>query len=88
MSRKSIRKIHIAKQEYVWVTQQSDLTLYPFVESYVRVNIDRNNSSILYIDISSWHFELKPSEIKLGIEFALEYGWKPEGKENNILLKK
>ncbi|MFC3150027.1 hypothetical protein ACFOEK_03220 [Litoribrevibacter euphylliae] len=88
MTRKTLRKVHIDGEEYVWVANCDDLFLYPFKDMNIRVFRGKETKSILYIDANAWHFELTPKHIKDAISYALSAGWQPSKANTSICLSK
>lgn len=86
MSNKIKRKIHIGSNVYFWVANQKNLSSYPFELFHIRVHLARATKSLLYIDASSWYFELSPKSVKEAIEFALGAGWNPKVSGTTIYV--
>jgi hypothetical protein len=73
--KKSIRKLHVDGEDYLWVLAGN--TIDGVRESHIAVFLDTRRQRLL-LDPYSWHFEIRPRTIADAIRFALEEGWKPE----------
>lgn len=88
MSRKIKRKLNIGDEVYFWAANCNELNLYPYSESHIRVHQDRATKSILYVDISAWHFVISPKDVKEAIEFALLNHWDPKIAGRKLYISK
>lgn len=55
---------------------------------HIRVHQDNQTKSLWYLNANAWHFEIKPSDIKEAVVFALANGWKPENANSSICVSK
>lgn len=73
--KKQIRKIVVDGVEYIWTIQ--NMHALPQWD-VIRVHKVGDGKSVLYLDATAWHFEIRPNTIAEGILFAHSQGWMPE----------
>ena len=84
MSRAKKRKITILNEVYFWILDGN--TIDTPKPCHIRIYSKKLTKSILYIDPYNWHFEIRPRTIGRAILFAIEQGWNPEEKGNEMYI--
>jgi hypothetical protein len=84
MSRALKRKITVLNEDYFWVLDGNSIDGKK--ENHIRIHSKKLTKSILYLDPYNWHFEIKPKTIEKAILFAIDNGWSPEEKGNEMYL--